>query len=155
MSEARTPSIEVKGEMHKLRQRVDIDGLPVYLTRTSFRYLLRLIWALRTCPGGWIARKDFDAGTRQTQSLADLRREIDMAYTEAGRELPEWRVFESDAFKRVRLMADPKQITIDPAVESLPDGELQKMVGQIRRKEKRDESHNQSQRERVDHGIDG
>lgn len=145
MSEARTPSIEVKGEMHKLRQRVDIDGLPIFLTRTSFRYLLRLIWALRTRPDGWVARKDFDAGTRQTQSLADLRREIDMAYTEAGRELPEWRVFESDAFKRVRLVADLKQITIDPAVESLPDCEIQKMAGQIRRREKRDDYAGNSQ----------
>jgi hypothetical protein len=113
------------GTMIGLRSIIYLDGTSCLLSGTSFSYLVRMAAARIAASDGWISRMELGHGNDQLAKkyLYKLRLEV----------CDDWPVYESDGYKQVRLLVEPKKIRLDHAIKYLPDAEIRAAIEQIRK----------------------
>lgn len=125
----------ITGTMLGRRSVVYINGNSRLLSGTSFNYLIRIAAARIVTLDGWMSRFDLGHGHEDIVNsyLRKLRSEIHQKDFD-------WPVYESDNYKRIRLLIEPQNIKLDNAIEFLPDAEIRLAVEKIK-KSRREKSH--------------
>jgi helicase len=113
-----------------------VNGKRVNLPAKSFKYLVKLTWALFSTKdgsasggqdeGGWIHKNDFEAGENQTRYLHRLKNQI-KPYLDSDQTL-----FENNRLGSYRLTIPKQRIKLNPdALLKNPDAEIRKMVEEM------------------------
>jgi helicase len=113
-----------------------VNGKRVNLPAKSFKYLVKLTWALFSTKDGsasggqneegWIHKNDFEPGENQTRYLHRLKNQI-KPYLDSDQTL-----FENNRLGSYRLTIPRQRIKLNPdALLKNPDAEIKKMVEEI------------------------
>ena len=113
-----------------------VNGTRVNLPAKSFKYLVKLTWALFSAKGGsaaggqneggWIHKNDFEPGENQTRYLHRLKNQI-KPYLDSDQIL-----FENNRLGSYRLTIPRQRIKLNPdALLKNPDAEIKKMVEEM------------------------
>jgi hypothetical protein len=113
-----------------------VNGTRVNLPAKSFKYLVKLTWALFSAKGesaaggqnegGWIHKNDFEPGENQTRYLHRLKNQI-KPYLDSDQIL-----FENNRLGSYRLTIPRQRIKLNPdALLKNPDTEIKKMVEEM------------------------
>ena len=103
-----------------------VNGTRVNLPAKSFKYLVKLTWALFQNEGGWIHKNDFEPGENQTRYLHRLKNQIkpclDLGQT----------IFENNRLGSYRLTIPKQRIRLnqDVLLKNL-DAEIKRMTEEM------------------------
>lgn len=116
----------IDGSAVKDKFLVLANGKRVNLPAKSFKYLVKLIWALFKNDGGWIHKNDFEPGENQTRYLHRLKNQIksclDLSQT----------LFENNRLGSYRLTIPKQRIELNQdALLKNPDAEIKKMAEEM------------------------
>jgi helicase len=116
----------IDGSAVKDKFLVLVNGNKVNLPAKSFKYLVKLIWALFKNEGGWIHKNDFEPGENQTRYLHRLKNQIKPCL-DPGRTL-----FENNRLGSYRLTIPKQRIKLNQeALLKNPDVEIKKMAEEM------------------------
>ena len=108
--------LQILGATQNKRLLIKLDGIVIWLSNKSFKYLVLLSIARLTSPEGWITCEDIEPGKNQARYLHRLRNELRTCLTESS-----WRVYESNRRGSYRLALDSSEVEIDLEVLSNSD----------------------------------
>jgi helicase len=112
----------IDGTGVKDRFLVLVNGKRVNLPAKSFKYLVKLTWALFRNDGGWIHKNDFEPGENQTRYLHRLKNQIKPCL-DSGQAL-----FENNRLGSYRLTVAKQKIKLNQdALLKNPDMEIKKL----------------------------
>jgi hypothetical protein len=112
----------IDGTGVKDRFLVLVNGKRVNLPAKSFKYLIKLTWALFRNDGGWIHKNDFEPGENQTRYLHRLKNQIKPCL-DSGQTL-----FENNRLGSYRLTIPKQRIKLNQDVLlKNPDAEIKKL----------------------------
>jgi hypothetical protein len=116
----------IDGTGVKDRFLVLVNGRRVNLPAKSFKYLVKLSWALFRNDGGWIHKNDFEPGENQTRYLHRLKNQIKFCL-DSGQTL-----FENNRFGSYRLTIPKQRIRLNQDILlKNPDAEIKRMVEEM------------------------
>jgi helicase len=129
----RTPSskrdglnLVIDGTAVKDKFLVLVNGKRANLPAKSFKYLVKLSWALFRNDGGWIHKNDFEPGENQTRYLHRLKNQV-KACLDSGQTL-----FENNRLGSYRLTIPKQRIKLNQdALLRNQDTEIKKMVEEL------------------------
>jgi helicase len=116
----------IDGSAVKDKFLVLVNGKRVNLPAKSFKYLVKLTWALFKNDGGWIHKNDFEPGENQTRYLHRLKNQIksclDLSQT----------LFENNRLGSYRLTIPKQRIKLNQdTLLKNPDVEIKKMAEEM------------------------
>ncbi len=113
----------IDGSAVKDKFLVLVNGNRVNLPAKSFKYLVKLTWALFKNEGGWIHKNDFEPGENQTRYLHRLKNQIKPNLN------PGQALFENNRLGSYRLTIPKQNIKLNTDVLlKNPDVEMKKMA---------------------------
>ena len=116
----------VDGSGVKDKFLVLVNGKRVNLPAKSFKYLVKLIWALFKNEGGWIHKNDFEPGENQTRYLHRLKNQIKPSLS------PGQTLFENNRLGSYRLTMPKQSIKLNKdALLKNPDAEIKKLAEEL------------------------
>jgi helicase len=123
----------IDGSAVKDKFLVLVNGKRINLPAKSFRYLIKLTWALFSAgskigenEGGWIHKNDFEPGENQTRYLHRLKNQIKLCLN-AGQTL-----FENNRLGSYRLTVPKESIKLNQdALLKNPDAEIKRMAEEM------------------------
>ncbi|MFQ6031891.1 MAG: hypothetical protein ACE5K2_03125, partial [Candidatus Zixiibacteriota bacterium] len=116
----------IDGSAVKDKFLVLVNGKRVILPAKSFKYLVKLTWALFKNDDGWIHKNDFEPGENQTRYLHRLKSQIKPTLN-SGQAL-----FENNRLGSYRLTIPKQHIKLNKdALLKNPDEEIKKMVAEL------------------------
>jgi helicase len=123
-------SLVLDGTPIKDKFLILVNGRKVTLPAKSFKYLMKLTWAVFKNEGGWIHKNDFEPGENQTRYLHRLKKQIEPNLASGQSFL------ENNRLGGYRLNVPKDKICINPPVLiKNPDMEIKKMaeecIGQV------------------------
>jgi helicase len=119
-------NLVIDGTPVKDKFLVLVNGKRITLPAKSFKYLVKLIWAVYKHDDGWIHKSDFEPGENQTRYLHRLRKQIE-PYLESGMSL-----LENNRLGSYRLDLSKDKIKINAsALLKNPDMEIKKMAQEL------------------------
>ncbi|MCK4428676.1 MAG: hypothetical protein KAW16_09350, partial [candidate division Zixibacteria bacterium] len=103
-----------------------VNGKRVNLPAKSFKYLVKLTWALFKNEGGWIHKNDFEPGENQTRYLHRLKNQIKPNLN------PSQALFENNRLGSYRLSVPKQSIKLNKdALLKNPDAEIKKIAEEL------------------------
>jgi len=116
----------IDGSAVKDKFLVLVNGKRVNLPAKSFKYLVKLTWALSHNQEGWIHKNDFEPGENQTRYLHRLKNQI-KPFLEPAQAL-----FENNRLGSYRLSIPKQKIKLNQdMLLKNPDAEIKKMVQEL------------------------
>jgi helicase len=116
----------IDGSAVKDKFLVLVNGKRVNLPAKSFKYLVKLTWALFKNDGGWIHKNDFEPGENQTRYLHRLKKQIKPCLD--LRQV----FFENNRLGSYRLNMTKQRIKLNQdALLKNPDAEIKKMAEEL------------------------
>ncbi len=116
----------IDGSAVKDKFLVLVNGRGVNLPAKSFKYLVKLTWALFKNDGGWIHRNDFEPGENQTRYLHRLKNQVKPGLN------PGQTIFENNRLGSYRLSIPKQSIKLNKdALLKNPDTEIKKMAEEL------------------------
>jgi helicase len=116
----------IDGSAVKDKFLVLVNGKRVILPAKSFKYLVKLIWALFKNDGGWIHKNDFEPGENQTRYLHRLKNQI-KSCLDLGKTF-----FENNRLGSYRLTIPKQRIRLNQdALLKNPDAEIKEMAEEM------------------------
>jgi len=103
-----------------------VNGRKINLPAKSFKYLVKLVWAVFQNDGGWIHKNDFEPGENQTRYLHRLKKQITPALN------PGQSFLENNRLGGYRLTFPMDKISINSALLlKNPDMEIKKIAEEL------------------------
>lgn len=119
-------SLLIEGTPVKDRFLVVVNGRKLSLPAKSFKYLVKMAWAIFKNEDGWIHKNDFEPGENQTRYLHRLKKQI-LPFLESDQTL-----MENNRLGGYRLCIPKDRIRINaPALIRNPDTEIKSMAEQL------------------------
>jgi helicase len=116
----------IDGSAVKDKFLVLVNGSRVSLPAKSFKYLVKLTWALFKSGDGWIHKSDFEPGENQARYLHRLKNQIKPSLA-AGQT-----VFENNRLGSYRLTIPKQGVELNQdALFKNPDAEIKKMAAEL------------------------
>lgn len=116
----------IDGSAVKDKFLVLVNGKRVNLPAKSFKYLIKLTWALFKNEDGWIHKNDFEPGENQSRYLHRLKNQIKSNLN------PGQTLFENDRLGSYRLTIPEQSIKLNgDALFKNPDVEIRKMAEEL------------------------
>ena len=116
----------IDGSAVKDKFLILVNGQRVNLPAKSFKYLVKLTWALFKNDGGWIHRNDFEPGENQTRYLHRLKNQVKPGLN------PGQTIFENNRLGSYRLSLSKQSIKLNKdALLKNPDTEIKKMAEEL------------------------
>jgi hypothetical protein len=116
----------IDGSAVKDRFLVLVNGSKVNLPAKSFKYLVKLTWALFQNEDGWIHKSDFEPGENQARYLYRLKNQIKPSLA-AGQT-----IFENNRLGSYRLTIPKQSVELNKnALLKNPDAEIEKMAEEL------------------------
>jgi len=116
----------IDGSAVKDKFLVLVNRSRVSLPAKSFKYLVKLTWALFKNEGGWIHKNDFEPGENQTRYLHRLKNQIKHCLN-SGQTL-----FENNRLGSYRLTIPERHIKLNKdTLLKNPDAEIKKMAEEL------------------------
>ena len=103
-----------------------VNGRKINLPAKSFKYLVKLVWAVYKNEGGWIHKNDFEPGENQTRYLHRLKKQIIPGL------IPGQSFLENNRLGSYRLSFTQDKISVNstPLLKN-PDMEIKKMAEEL------------------------
>ncbi|MGB8658392.1 MAG: DEAD/DEAH box helicase [Candidatus Zixiibacteriota bacterium] len=119
-------SLVLDGTPVKDKFLILVNGRRVTLPAKSFKYLMKLVWAVFTTEDGWIHKNDFEPGDNQTRYLHRLKKQTEPHLN------PSQSLLENNRLGCYRLNVSKDKIRINaPALLKNPDVEIKKMAEEL------------------------
>jgi len=116
----------IDGSAVKDKFLVLVNGKRVNLPAKSFKYLVKLTWALFKNEGGWIHKDDFEPGENQARYLHRLKNQIKSNLN------PGQTLFENNRLGSYRLSIPKQSIKLNrDALFKNPDAEIKKIAEEL------------------------
>jgi helicase len=116
----------IDGSGVKDKFMVLVNGRRINLPAKSFKYLVKLTWALFRNEGGWIHKNDFEPGENQARYLYRLKNQIKPNLN------PDQTLFENNRLGSYRLTVSRQGIKLNTdALLKNPDAEIKKMAEEL------------------------
>jgi hypothetical protein len=128
MRKGEKPCLVIDGTPIKDKFLIWINGKKVALPAKSFKYLVKLAWAVFKNKEGWIHKNDLEPGENQTRYLHRLKKQI-TPYLE-----PNQTLMENNRLGCYRLSIPVAGIKINAALlTNSPDSEISRMAEELLR----------------------